>query len=287
MGMLNFAFFEDQSVPDIGNLFLDALNQSHAQSSMRMVFNDFQAFSEVGERDEQRLSRMFQEMGLSGHVHACHPQHSSRSGTVILTTDYMVEHIWRLPEDTTDRNVVDRIAAAYRKDVLRIRHVFGREEHPLVTKKKIIKESAGVEAKLPEQAHPGTSLGHFVSLSFDVIDQYTGQAGVGGAKAVSDAYRELCASGDKTLVMAGGPLENYSALKHWASLSQDLVLIIDYEQFVPRRVFVVERERRTPANDLLRQIYAMPRKSLNECIYLDTFVLMREFLASQGITVNL
>lgn len=289
MGMMNLAYFRDEDANKIDNIFEECDEQSHAQHGMHMVFNSFEAFKDASCPHERRLYASFKDQELSGRLHVTRPHHTSYSGLIILTSDYMLETLWTFPEGLEGDDLVNHLASECRKEIMRQRHLIGRD-HPLVTKKRILTFNSGANKALPEQAVPGEDLGHLSSVNFDVLHAYASDDNSPVPQTISELYQNLKDDvvGDSdpcpiVMRIRGDRLAYQQALHHWVSLDQDDVAIIRYEHLLPAEVVKLTRTRRTPAEELFRKIEATE----GDPIFMDHFVLLQEFFASQDISITL
>lgn len=299
MGHMNLCYFRDEDSDKIRNLFEENDRQSHMGHGGFMVLEPMinRHLGDVESPRVKRQKRLIEDFHISGRLMSSYPHNTSQKGTLIITTDYVIDLCLQgIPDDCESfEDALNHLAQTYRKTIMRHRHHLGRD-HAYVTRKKLLSEKPELARTLDngqKEVVPGSNLGHLVGVNFDNFHEYFGEPGASATKAVSSAYQEVTenrshSEGLKPVIgMERGPLSPYHCMNHWASLYEDDVLILNYDHLWPTKAFMGSRQKRTPAHTLRMELAMLPDDTISESIFLKEYTLMKEFFASQGLEIQL
>lgn len=289
MGHMSLCMVRDGARKKTENLFQLSYRRSHHVPGDRLIMS-----SSPHPYKDEREKRLFEQDGeYNDQVFATHSWHTSGKGVMILTTDYFLNLFFEsLPErDSIDPEspeaIMEAMKGQFRKMVSKMRQDYGRD-HPMVTRKPLVKKNPKAMAALPAEVEVNADLTHVCALNYDMLhedDDKTDDA----MEALQQAYGQVSGDmeeGQIVFEMHGGPLRNFRSLDHWVSLRQGDVVLIEYDHLCMKRAWRLGRTRRTPADELLKQEkeWELPATWMTRA---DNFILLREFLNSQGYETNL
>jgi len=282
MGMMNVGFFHERNAEKVQNFAEEVYIQSCDRCEMSMPFSDG-LFGVPGMARKRHQSARAEDGTLSGHVFAPQCWHTSAKGTIILTTDYLINLSMVNPDFSleSDANFVKDLAAQYRKELKFARsHFKARPElEQFVTGKTYIKQNPSAQESLPEICEPDADAGHLVMLNYDHLRE---SEAVDIKKSVNDLHETMKVAGHNCYT-DGRRTNHYD---HWCTIPQDVVVVIRYDHLTMQSTRVLGRNRRTPPTELARRINEFAVNGALP-IYASEYLLAREFFASQGIEVNL
>lgn len=306
MGFMNIAALKHDQIDPAQHLDVpdELYRQSHHSSCNSLPLSRLSQSTieeALGHADHRfRRNECVGEHGL----YACNPWHTSGNGTLILTSDYIINLFFYqpfgtfpLPKDDPDaaaalaslqgEALVTKMAADYRKLMIKARSSARNHGHgDMVSQRKLLSIDPDAEAALPEAVTPDSDLTGYVWANYDVLHEDKRPE---DQQLTGEQWQALIREGRDNPPGFGRYLENrimdYRSLGGFTTLGQQDIIVAQYTHLNVWHSARLTRARRTPPEALVPDHlrYNEPLGTILSSEY----PLMREFFASQGVRIQL